>query len=55
MTTQYVETAFVLLVTGAAMIWPPLALIVGGAFLAALAYIADRRTPPSAGTGEGNT
>lgn len=30
------EAEFVLVVTGAAIIWPPLALIVGGAFLVAL-------------------
>ena len=44
MTSQYVETAFVLLVTGAALVYPPLALLVGGAFLAILAFVADRRT-----------
>lgn len=45
MTTQYVEAAFVLLVAGAAMVFPPLALLVAGAFLAVLAFVADRRQP----------
>ena len=45
MTSQYVEAAFVLAVTGAALIYPPLGLIVGAAFLAILAFVADRRTP----------
>lgn len=30
------DAAFVLVVAGAAMVWPPLALIVGGAFLGLL-------------------
>lgn len=41
----YTEAAFVLLVTGAALAWPPLALLVGGGYLVALAVVADRRTP----------
>jgi hypothetical protein len=41
----YVEAAFVLAVTGAALIWPPLALLVGAGFLAVLAFIVDRRVP----------
>ena len=45
MTSQYVEAAFVLAVTGAALIYPPLGLIVGAGFLAILAFVADRRTP----------
>lgn len=54
MIQQYLEAAFVLIVTGAALIWPPLALVVGGAFLLGLAYLHDRRTPPVVtGTSEG--
>ena len=45
MTSQYVEAAFVLAVTGAALIYPPLGLIVGAAFLAILAFVTDRRAP----------
>ena len=40
----YTEAAFVLLVTGAALVWQPLALLVGGGYLIALAWVADRRT-----------
>jgi hypothetical protein len=43
--TRYVEAAFVLVVTGAAMIYPPLALVVAAAYLIALAVVSDRRTP----------
>lgn len=54
MIQQYLEAAFVLLITGAALIWPPLALVVGGAFLLGLAYLHDRRSPPVVkGTDEG--
>lgn len=43
---QYVENAFVLTVTGAALTpWPWLALFVGGGFFVVLAFIHDRRTP----------
>lgn len=45
--TRYAEAAFALLVAGAAMIWPPLALIVAAAYLIALAVVNDRRPPPS--------
>lgn len=45
---RYTEAAYALVVAGAAIVYPPLALLVAGAFLAALAYIADRRTPPEA-------
>lgn len=45
---RYTEFAYALLVAGAAWIYPPLALLVAAAFLAALAFIADRRTPPEA-------
>lgn len=40
---RYAEMAFVLLVTGAAMLYPPAALLVGGAFYAVLAMVSDRR------------
>jgi hypothetical protein len=43
--TRYAEAAFVLLVTGCALIWPPLALIAGAGYLIALAVLADRRIP----------
>jgi Na+-transporting methylmalonyl-CoA/oxaloacetate decarboxylase gamma subunit len=45
--TRYAEAAFALLVTGAAMVYPPLALIVAAAYLIGLAIVSDRRTPPS--------
>lgn len=48
----YTEAGFVLAVTGAAMIFPPLALIVAAVYLAVLAFVADRRQaaaePPQA-------
>lgn len=44
---HYLEAAFALAVTGAAMIYPPLALIVGAAFLLGLAVAHYRTlTPP---------
>jgi hypothetical protein len=44
---QYLEVAFALTVTGAALTpWPWLALIVAGAYFVALAVVADRRTQP---------
>ncbi len=43
--TRYAEAAFVLSVTGAAMIYPPLALLVGAGYLIALAVLSDRRSP----------
>jgi hypothetical protein len=43
MTVSLLDAAYALLVAGAAMIWPPLALIVAGAFLAATWWINDRR------------
>ena len=46
--TRYAEAAFALVVTGAAMVWPPLALIVAAAYLIALAVVADRRLPTEA-------
>lgn len=45
---RYLESAFVLAVTGAALIYAPAALIVGALFFVALAVLADRRTPPEA-------
>ena len=42
----YTESGFVLAVVGAAMIYPPLALLVGAGYLIALAILNDRRTPP---------
>jgi hypothetical protein len=44
--TRYAEAAYALLVAGAAMLWPPLALVVAAGYLVTLAVIADRRTPP---------
>ena len=44
--TRYAEAAYALVVAGAAMLWPPLALIVAAGYLVALAVISDRRTPP---------
>jgi len=41
------DAAFVLLVTGAAMLWPPLALIAAAVFLVATWAITDRRTAPT--------
>ena len=44
---HYLEMAFALLVTGAALTpWPWLALIVAGAYLVALAVVNDRRSEP---------
>ncbi len=43
------DAAFALSVTGAAMIWAPLGLIVAAAYFVASAYITDRRTPPRVG------
>lgn len=45
--TRYAEAAFVLLVTGCALVWPPLALLAGAGYLVALAVINDRRTEAS--------
>ena len=43
--SRYAESAYALIVAGAAYVWPPLALIVAAAYLIALAVVADRRTP----------
>jgi hypothetical protein len=40
---RYLETAYALIVAGAAMIYPPAALGVAALFLIALAVVADRR------------
>jgi hypothetical protein len=40
---RWLESAFALLVTAAAMIYPPAALAVAAAFFIALAIVADRR------------
>ena len=44
--TRYAEAAYALVVAGAAMLWPPLALIVAAGYLVGLAVVVDRRTPP---------
>ena len=44
--TRYAESAYALVVAGAAMLWPPLALIVAAGYLVGLAVVVDRRTPP---------
>lgn len=43
---RYLEASMVFAVTGAALIYPPLALVVGAVFYVALAIVSDRRTPP---------
>jgi hypothetical protein len=40
------DASFVLAVTGAALIWPPLALLVAAGYFAVSAVIADRRSEP---------
>ena len=45
--TTLIDASFCLAVTGAALIFPPLALIVGAAYLVAQAVLADRRQTPS--------
>lgn len=44
--SRYAESAYALAVAGAAIVWPPLALIVAAGYLVVLAVVADRRTPP---------
>ena len=46
-TVTALDAAFVLAVTGAAMLFPPLGLLVGAAWLAVLVVVADRRTEPT--------
>lgn len=41
------DVSFVLLTTAAAMLWPPLALVVGAGFFALSAYLADKRSEGS--------
>lgn len=45
--TRYAEWAYALLVAGAAMVWPPLALLVAGTYLIVLAIVTDRRSTPA--------
>ena len=40
---RYLEAAYALIVAGAAMLYPPAALVVAAIFLIALAVVADRR------------
>jgi hypothetical protein len=40
------DAAFALAVTGAAMVYPPAALLVAAAFFGLTAFLTDRRTPP---------
>lgn len=42
----YTEAAYAILVAGAALVWPPLALLCAGGYLIALAVVADRRSEP---------
>lgn len=44
--TRYAEAAYALVVAGAALVYPPAALLVAAIYLIALAVVADRRTPP---------
>ncbi len=39
-----IDASFVLAVTGAALIWPPLALVVGAGYLLGQAVVVDRRS-----------
>ena len=47
-TVAALDAAFVFAVCGAAMIFPPLGLAVGAAWLAVLVVVADRRTEATA-------
>lgn len=40
-----IDASYALAVAGAAMIWPPLALVVAGLYLGVQAIVADRRSP----------
>ena len=44
--TRYAEAGYALIVAGAAMVHPALALAVAAAYLIGLAVIADRRSEP---------
>jgi hypothetical protein len=46
--TVYAEAGYALAVAGAAMVWPPAALLVAAAYLIALAVVNDRRGQPEA-------
>lgn len=48
MTVSLLDAAYALLVAGAAMVWPPLALGVAGLFLVATWAVNDRRTTAEA-------
>lgn len=48
MTVSLLDAAYALLVAGAAMAWPPLALAVAGLFLVATWWLNDRRTAAEA-------
>ena len=41
---QYAEFAYALIVCGAAMVYPPAALVVAAVYLIVLAVVADRRS-----------
>lgn len=45
-TVASLDAAFVFAVVGAAIIFPPLGLLMGAAWLGVLVAIADHRTPP---------
>jgi hypothetical protein len=42
------DAAYALSVAGAAMLWPPLALVVAAGYFVASAWIADHRAPEAA-------
>ena len=46
--TTLIDSSYALAVVGAALLWPPLALLVAAAYLIAQAIVADRRTPTGA-------
>jgi hypothetical protein len=46
------DAAYALVVAGAAMIWPPLALIVAAAFLIVALIVNDRRAEPASVPGQ---
>ena len=48
MTIGMLDAAYALLVAGAALVWPPLSLIVAGLFLVATWAVNDRRTTAEA-------
>lgn len=46
MTISLLDAGYALLTAGAAMVWPPLALLVAGAFLVVTAIVNDKRAVP---------